>query len=388
VIYRLTVGGLENGLTQLINRMPPERYRHAVVCLTEFTDFKNRIHRPDVPVIALNKRGGWDTAVYRKFWRVLRELSPAVVHTRNLGVLEIQIVAALAGVPCRIHGEHGRDMYDLHGTRSKYTLFRKAVRPLVHHYTAVSRDLAGWLASTIGAPADCITQIYNGVDSERFCPAGGNRRVTPEGFVPENGFVVGTVGRIHTVKDQPTLVRAFLHLLEARPAARDRVRLVVVGEGPLRAECQRMLEAAGASSLAWLPGERFDIPELMQSIDLFVLPSLGEGISNTILEAMACGLPVVATRVGGTPELIVENETGMLVPPADPETFSQAIGSYLDDPDRAKRHGRAGRARIEAGFNWSAMVRNYMAVYDAVLEQCLAKIGGAPAKTSPPHTSM
>jgi glycosyltransferase involved in cell wall biosynthesis len=169
------------------------------------------------------------------------------------------------------------------------------------------------------------------------------------------------------VKDQLTLVRAFLHLLESQADACKRLRLVMVGDGPLREESRKLLCAAGAEHLAWLPGERADIPAIMRGLDVFVLPSLAEGISNTILEAMASGLPVVATRVGGNPELVEEGETGLLVPPADPVQLAEAICTYLTDHAKIVRHGRAGRKRAETEFSIEAMVNGYLAVYDAVL---------------------
>jgi len=377
IIYRLDIGGLENGLVRLINQAPADRYRHAIICLTESTDFSRRIRQPDVPVIQLQKRGGREISVYRRLWRALKGLGPTIVHTRNLGVLEAQIAAALAGVPVRIHGEHGRDMYDLDGSSVKYRLFRKSVRPLVHHYTAVSRDLAAWLVGAIGVPANRVTQIYNGVDTERFHPArAGEHRIGPESFASEGAFVVGTVGRMHTVKDQLTLVQAFLRLIETFPETRARVRLMLVGDGPLRRECKSLLESANAGNLAWLPGERSDIPELMRSMDLFVLPSLGEGISNTILEAMASGLPVVATRVGGNPELVIEGRTGTLVPASDPDAIMQAIHRYLCDPDLEPAYGRAARARVEASFSWNSMVNGYVGVYDKLLHERLGRALG------------
>jgi len=377
IIYRLDVGGLENGLVRLINHAPADRYRHAIICLTESTDFSLRIRQLGVPVIQLHKRGGREIGVYGRLWRALKELGPTIVHTRNLGVLDAQIAAALARIPIRIHGEHGRDTYDLDGSRVKYNLFRKSVRSIVHHYTAVSRDLASWLVGTIGVPANRVTQIYNGVDTELFHPAcATERRRLPDGFAPEGAFVVGTVGRMHTVKDQLNLVRAFLRLLQTFPEARARVRLMLVGDGPLQRECRSLLESANAGDLAWLPGERSDIPELMRSMDLFVLPSLGEGISNTILEAMASGLPVVATRVGGNPELVIEGRIGTLVPAADPEALMHAIHLYLCDPDLAPAYGRVARAHAEANFSWNSMVNGYIGVYDKLLRERLGPTVG------------
>ncbi len=370
IIHKLSVGGLENGLVNLINHMPEERYRHAIICLTDFTDFRNRIERKNVSMFELGKSEGNDLSVHNRLWKVLKELRPDIVHTRNLATLEYLIPATFSGVPGRIHGEHGRDMYDLDGTRAKYKLLRRAIRPFVNRYITVSTDLANWLVQRVGVRPERVTQIYNGVDLERFHP-----RVEPrpslwaEGSVPPGGMIVGTVGRLEEVKDQLTLVRAFLHLLDTESSARSRLRLVIIGDGLLRKEAMRLLKSASAEHLAWLPGERSDIPEVMRALDLFVLPSLREGISNTILEAMASGLPVVATKVGGNPELVMEGETGSLVAASDPAAMAEAILSYFKDPAKVKRHGDAGRKRAELHFGMEKMVTGYLAVYDSVLNR-------------------
>jgi sugar transferase (PEP-CTERM/EpsH1 system associated) len=369
IVRRLAMGGLENGLVNLINHMPPDRYRHAIVSLTDVTSFRDRLVRKDVEVVALNKAEGQDFGVYRRLWKVLRRLRPEIIHTRNLASLECQVVAAFARVPARIHGEHGRDIYDLDGLNPKYNFLRRAVRPFVHRYTAVSEDLAGWLVRTVGVRPARVTRICNGVDTQRFHPSAGERSsVGPEGFAARDAVVIGTVGRMEAVKDQLTLVRAFIQFVAVEAAFSKRLRLVIFGDGPLRQQARQLLRSNHAEHLAWLAGESNDIPEAMRRLDLFVLPSLREGISNTILEAMATGLPVVATRVGGNPELVEEGRTGTLVPPADPASMAAAIRSYVGDPEKLARHGRAARKRAEAEFSIEAMVNGYLAVYDAVLK--------------------
>ena len=367
VIHHLGVGGLENGLINLINHIPPERYRHAIICLKGYSDFRQRITRENVEIIALNKREGKDFSVYLNLFKIIRRLKPDIVHTRNLGTMEGQVIAAVAGARARVHGEHGRDIFDLHGRNRKYNLLRKAIRPFVDHFIAVSRDLESWLVNTVGATPHRINQIYNGVDSLRFHPRSGkNFKGGPPGFFTENAFVIGSVGRMASVKNYPGLIQAFLALLE-EPAARERFRLLIVGEGSSRQECIEMLREAGAEALAWFPGERADIPELMNTMDLFVLPSLGEGISNTILEAMATGLPVVATNVGGNVELVKEGLTGILVPPGEPAAMAQAILQYHRNPDLIIKHGKAARQQIEASFSMEAMTNGYLQVYDKAL---------------------
>ena len=369
LIHRLAVGGLENGLVNLINLTPPERYRHAVICMTEYTEFRDRICRPDVPVWALHKREGQDPAAYVRLWKLLRRLRPQILHTRTFGVLDGQICAALAGVPGRVHGEHGRSDDRSRFQRYRRRFLRTSVDPLVHHYTAVSHDLASWLVEAAGVSEDRVTLIYNGVDMNRFSPGGTSRAaLLPPGF-PEGALVIGTVGRMQPVKDQLTLARALLHLLESVPDARHRIRLVMAGDGPLRRQVQDLLGAAGALDLAWLPGERSDIPQIMRALDVFVLPSLSEGTSNTILEAMASGLPVVATRVGGNPELVSEGTTGFLTPPDDPAAMSAALRRYLENPALRLDHGHAARAAVKTRFSLEAMLGGYLGVYDAVLQR-------------------
>jgi sugar transferase (PEP-CTERM/EpsH1 system associated) len=364
------VGGLENGIVNLINYAPAERYCHAVVSLTDITDFRDRIQRVDVPVFALHKREGKDLGVHVRLWKVLRQLHPAILHTRNTSAIEYQLIAALAGITGRVHGEHGRDVYDLDGLNRKYRLLRKALTPVVSCYTAVSQDLAQWLVQAVGVRTDKVFHVCNGVDTHRFYP--GNSGALPVGradFAARGTTVIGTVGRMEPVKDQTTLVRAFLYLVKSNPDMRERLRLLMVGAGTLLAESQRLIRKAGVESLVWLTGERDDIPEVMRSFDLFVLPSIAEGISNTILEAMASGLPVIATNVGGNSELVVEGQTGMLVPASDPVAMAAAIQSYLTNPAKLERHGRAGRKRAEEQFSIEAMVNGYLDVYDAVLQK-------------------
>jgi sugar transferase (PEP-CTERM/EpsH1 system associated) len=371
IVYRFDTGGLENGVVNLINHLPTTAFRHAVVALTEVApQFSRRVQRDDVEMIALHKPAGHGFKLYPQLHRLFRQRRPAIVHTRNLAALECQVPAALAGVPVRIHGEHGRDVDDLDGTSVRYQWARRVYSPFVHQYVALSRDLAGYLEGCVGVPPARISQVYNGVDLDRFQGQRGNRQTIPD--CPFNDpalFVVGTVGRMQTVKAQTLLARAFVRALEQQPSLRDRLRLVMVGEGPLRAESQALLDAAGVTSLAWLPGERDDVPDVMRGLDCFVLPSLAEGISNTILEAMACGLPVLATAVGGNVELVDDGVTGALVAGADVDALAAGLVVMASNPARAAAMGLAGRARVERHFSLRSMVGAYHGLYDKLLAE-------------------
>ncbi len=369
VVTRFDTGGLENGVVNLINHMPAQAYRHAVVALTAVTDFSRRVRADDVRFIALNKGPGQGFKLYPRMWRLVRELRPAVVHTRNLGPLEMQVAVAAAGDAVRVHGEHGRELNDLEGNNRKLQQLRRLYAPFVHRYVALSRDLQAYLVQKVGIAPGRITQIYNGVDTRRFQPlveGGGAIEGWPFINTPQP-WVVGTVGRLQGVKDQTLLARAFARALALRPALRGHWRLVMVGDGPLRQAVQDVLSEAGCAALAWLPGERNDVPTVMQRMHCFVLPSKAEGISNTILEAMACGLPVVATAVGGNGELVQAGRTGLLVAAGDVDGLAQALLQLHDDPHRQLAMGAEARREVERRFSLPAMVSAYQALYDQAL---------------------
>ncbi len=383
VVYHFGVGGLENGLVNLINRLPASRWRHAVIALTQATEaMRARVARPDVTYVELNKGPGHLLPLYPRLTRVLRDLRPAIVHTRNLAALEAAVPARLARVPAVVHGEHGRDADDIDGRNARRLWTRRLFSPFVTRYVALSGELQRYLVERVGIAPARIERIINGVDTARFT-ARGRARAPIDGchFADPRLFLIGTVGRLDAVKDQTNLARAFVAALRRHSGARERLRLAIVGDGPLREEVQRVLAEADATPLAWLAGERHDIPAVMRGLDLFVLPSLAEGISNTLLEAMASGLPVIATRVGGNAELMEEGLTGRLVPRADPEAMATAILRYFDDPLLARRHGGAGRSLVEKRFSLELMVRRYDELYASVLRPGLTTASTvAPAR--------
>jgi len=368
VVHRFDTGGLENGVVNLINHMPPQAYRHAVMALTEVTDFRRRVFASDVRFMALHKGPGQGFRLYPRVWRMVREMRPAVVHTRNLGPLEMQVAVAAACGAVRVHGEHGRELNDVDGSNRKLQRLRRLYAPFVHRYVALSRELETYLVEKVGIAGKRIEQIYNGVDAQRFRPlTGAPGPIEGWHLNAETPWIVGTVGRMQAVKDQTLLARAFVHALLLRPELKRVWRLVMVGAGPLQEEVRTVLTDAGLASLAWLPGERADVPDIMQRMHCFVLPSLTEGISNTILEAMACGLPVVATDVGGNGELVQAGRTGLLVAAGDIDGMAQALLQIYDAPERARAMGAQSRREVESRFSLPAMVAAYQALYDQEL---------------------
>jgi sugar transferase (PEP-CTERM/EpsH1 system associated) len=362
IVFRFDYGGLENGLVNVVNGLPQESFRHVIIALSEASDFCNRIRRPDVGIYALAKQPGQDPGCYVRLYGLLRQLRPAVAHTRNLGTLEGALVARLAGTRARIHGEHGWDTHDPDGTRLKYRVLRRLMSPSVDRFVVVSLELQRWLTETVGVSLARVVRICNGVDVKRFRPAEhtGDRLLARHRFPPDS-LVVGSVTRFSPIKDPLNLVRAFI--AARRDPAGANLRLVMAGDGSLKADAERLLSAAGLQDDAWLPGSRDDIPALLREFDVFVLGSQREGISNTVLEAMATGLPVVASATGGNLELVLDGETGRLVPPGDSSHLTRVLLDYARDPLMRGAHGRAARRRAEGDYSLDRMLTAYEALY-------------------------
>lgn len=372
--YALDFGGLESLLVERINRMPSNRYRHAVICLTHYTEFSNKIRKPGVGLYALHKPPGQAPATHVALWKLLRRLRPTVLHTYNLAAVEYGVTGLLAGVPVRIHGSHGREASDPEGRNPLHNRLRKWMTPFYDICYSNSPELLSWNRSVIGVPDAKSRLLNNGIDTERFRPARHSPRPAGMENFPPNCVVVGTVGRIQDVKNQSLLVDAFARLRALVPAQRANVRLAIVGAGPQLSFLREKVASMGLADMVWLPGARMDVPEILNAFSVFALPSIAEGTPGSVLEAMATALPVVATRVGGVSDVVCDGETGFMVPSRDPEAMAAALARYCMDPGLAARHGTAGRAWVERKFAMDSMVAAYTDMYD---ELCKKKLQGA-----------
>ncbi|GGX90402.1 TIGR03088 family PEP-CTERM/XrtA system glycosyltransferase [Massilia dura] len=369
LIYRLDFGGLETLMVERINRMPAGAYRHAIVCLTDYNPaFARKITRADVEVHALHKQPGQSPGTHAALWRLLRRLRPAVLHSYNLSAVEYGPAALLAGVPVRVNGAHGRDHGDPHGTNRKHNALRRLMVPFYDCCYANSAAMETWNRDVIRVPAHKSRMLANGIDAERFQPRVPGAAALPEGcpFGPGD-FVIGTVGRVQAVKDHATLVDAFALLRTRRPDVA--LRLAIVGDGPLLDSLRSKVASLGLENVAWLPGARTDVAQILHSLHVFAMPSIAEGTPGSALEAMASGLPVVGTRVGGIPEVVDEGVTGTLVPASDPVALAAALETYVLAPELAARHGAAGRERVLRKYSMAAMVAAYHGMYDSLCER-------------------
>lgn len=355
VVHSFGVGGMETGIVKLIAKSM-DLFTHQIVCFQR--PGENELQVPGgTPVLYLNKPQGRSIHHVFELARLLKRVAPDVIHTRNWSGLDGIVAARLAGLRNVVHGEHGWSIEDPYGNNPRRIFLRRLCSSWVCEYTCVSRQLAEWLKSKVRVRRP-ITQIYNGVDTDRFKPAVSLQLARSRLNLPIDGYIIGIVGRLDPIKNHAALIRAFFILQSEIPGS----ILLVVGEGPERTRLEKM-----ASERVIFLGSRNDVPELLQCMDVFVLPSLNEGISNTILEAMATGIPVVATRVGGNPELVRDGVDGTLFEPEDVNGLAAILARYGRETQLRKAHGESGRERVIESFSVEKMVRSYEQVYRRVI---------------------
>lgn len=363
MVYRFATGGLENVIVQLVNGLPSAKFRHTVVAISEVDSaFAARITRPDVEVIALNKTPGQPFKLYPQVYRLLKKLKPDVLHSCNLAAMEFASVAALARVPLRVHAEHGWDVGELDGQNSRYRLLRRLYKPFVHEFIAVAEPQKDYLQHSIGVAPEHLHVIPNGVDTERFRPRRDDDAL-PAGFPFRRGehWIIGTIGRQAAVKNPLLLVDAFIQLMQSNAPGIETMRLMMVGDGPLYESIVQRIAEAGLNDKAWLTGVRADVPELLRAMDCFVLPSLSEATSCTLQEAMATGLPIIATQVGGNAALLENGRYGRLIPSED---TSALAGELLTQYGlRVESDHLAARASIIRRYGLDGVLARYAALF-------------------------
>ena len=357
VNFSLGTGGLETGLINLIRHLPSDEFEHGIFTMKGLGPNADRARALGAHVEQVGSMEGRNRTIIWKLMRRLRWFRPHIVHTRNFGAMDAIIAARLARVPRVVHGEHGYDKADPDGTNKKRRRIRRWLAPGVSRFVTVSDELNAWLSAHGGSIEKKVTTIHNGVDLDRF-------RWVSEKPVPTGPpLVIGTVARLVPIKDQASMIKAFSILAGRHPD----LKLRLVGDGPLRTELQDLARSTGHGDRVEFAGERNDVDVQFDGLSVFLLSSLNEGISNTVLEAMASGRPVIATRVGGNPELVVEGETGVLVDRQSSEDLARAIEVYLKNPDLLEAHGAAGRRRAIEHFSIPRMVEDYRQLYRSVL---------------------
>lgn len=363
VMDSLGNGGLENGVVNLIRHMDARRYEHAICTIRGLGVNADRLPPGRVRLLQTGKRPGFDWQI-PELRRAIRETRPDVVHSRNWGAIEAVMAGRLAGRCALVHSEHGLESSAATREPWRRICFRRLAFELAHSVFCVSRQLRDFHARRTGFAARRISVIHNGVDSMRFSPDPAARaRMRRELEIGEKEFCVGAVGNLLPVKDHLTLLEAVNRL---GGAARD-WRVLVAGEG---SESPKLAAAAsampgGAQRITFL-GASSRVSELLNAFDVYVLPSLNEGISNSLLEAMATGLPVIATATGGNPEVVEDGRSGLLFPPGNAPGLGEGLMRLYSEPQLGAELGAAARRRVREEFSIESMVANYEKLYERV----------------------
>jgi sugar transferase (PEP-CTERM/EpsH1 system associated) len=358
VISYMGRGGAEMGILKLIAGLG-EGFEHRI-CTTR--GFDADFVRSSISEEKMYVAGSSDLKLQFPLFRlarILRQFRPHIVHTRNWGAIEAVLAAKLTGVPVVIHSEHGYEVDMFAGLLMRRRIFRRAAYAMTDAVFAVTRELRDFHARQAWVRPEHMGVIYNGVDTQRFAPCREARiAMRKELSLPEKSFVVGAVGRLVPIKDHRTLLKAAALF----SGSGIDVRVLVVGSGPERERLQS--QATGAlEARVYFAGDSNRVPELLNAMDVFVLPSLGEGMSNTLLEAMAAGLPVLATNVGGNPEIIEDNVNGSLFTPGDAQWLADRLNLMARDPALIHQLGTAARNRAIESFSLSRMLENYRNFY-------------------------
>ena len=361
VVLNLKVGGLERVVVDLIKGLRDSNYSCVVCCLETRGEFAADVDALGVPLYVFHKKHGRDFSTIFRLAHFLREHNVALVHTHNPGAhIYGMLAAGLARVPVRVHTRHGRNFPD----DKKRVWINRILSWGTDVIVPVSDD-AGLVATNVEhiSPKK-IHRIWNGIDTNLYTP-----HHDPVAGPP----VIGTVARLSPVKDQGTMLVAFRHVLEEIPDA----RLMLAGDGPCAIKLQEQAAKLGLNGHVDFLGRCSNIPEVLKQMSIFTLSSTTEGLPMTVLEAMAAGLPIVATDVGGNRELVQPPQCGLLVPARDASALSRAYIDLLRDPQRRAQMGAASRARAVQYFSIDHMLAEYKKLYDRLLTR---KVGGQTAR--------
>jgi sugar transferase (PEP-CTERM/EpsH1 system associated) len=362
LITELGVGGAQTVLLRLLTGLDRDRFPPTVACLYNGdATVAQDLRALGIPVTDLGMTAKWRWDALWRFYRLLRRERPAILHTWMFHANFVgRIVGRLARVPIVVTS---RRNVNIGGTLREF-LNRWTAR-LGDRVIAVCEMARQAEIERARVSPDKVVTIYNGVDTNEFAALAARAAVRGRRAfgIPAGAPLVGAVGRLHRQKGFADLITALAQVREHLPA----VWLLLVGDGDLRGDLEAHAQALGLSEVVAFAGLRTDIPEILAGLDLFALPSLWEGLPNVVLEAMAAGLPVAATAVGGTPEVVVDGITGILIPPQDPEVLAQAITRLLRDPGLRYRMGQAGRERVAQRFTVERMVEQTERLYERLL---------------------
>jgi len=365
VLHSFDAGGLEEVVINLINHLNPSLFNVCVCSLTKGGAFKNRISQ-NIKIFELNKRQGNDYLIPFRLMKLFKQEKVQIVHTHNWGTLcEGTLGAKLAHIPIILHQEHGTLISVIKNKKRRILATKFLFSYVENQVITVSNTLRQAIIEFLNIDKSRIITIYNGIDVNKFDIIIDKSLKRKEIGLMNDDIVVGTIGRLAPVKNQKILIQAIGYLLNSVP----QIKLIIVGKGPLEEELKTFTQNLNLSNKVLFLGQRDDIPELLKIMDVFSLPSLYEGISITLLEAMASGVPIVATNVGGNSEVVINEETGILIQPNDYIRLAEAINGIIKDKNKATRYTQAAKLQVKNKFSLKKMVMEYEKLYSLFIEK-------------------
>lgn len=360
VVQSMETGGLENGIVNLVNHSNSDDFIVDILCLRAKGELAERIHNPNSQLFFDgNPHHGKLTAI-KKVYQHCKSHNYDIIHSHGYAtMLAAYIGGSLARCPAIINGEHGTLYY----ASRKERLVQRFLFNRMRLNLSVSSVLKNKICDLFAVSKEKFTTIINGVDTDKFQPSNSVDTsiniLANELDLNSEHIVIGSVGRLVEVKNYPSLIKAMAIVRDRYP----NTKLFLAGEGPERNKLEPLISELALEQNVTLLGRRDDVPALMKLYDIFVLPSFSEGLSNTLLEAMASGTPVVASRVGGNGEIVAEGISGYLYPSDDSQALSEVLVNLVADECKRTQMGRQARQHIEDNFSIASMVANYEATY-------------------------
>ncbi len=355
VVLSMETGGLENGIVNLINNADNSCFEVDVLCLRKKGSLADRITNQNSQVIFDGKHDHSLLSAIKKIYKSCVNGQYHIVHTHGFTTMLAGYLATkLSRTPILINGEHGTLYY----ASIKQRLLQKWLFGAMNLNLTVSKELKNKIQIEFNPSRDNFQPIINGVDSEKFNPKISST-LHSELNIPENHLIIGSVGRLVGVKNYPSLMHAFATISQKNV----NTHLVLAGAGPERPALELIASKLNLAGRVHFLGKRDDIPNVMNGYDLFVLPSFSEGLSNTLLEAMSCGVPVIASKVGGNPEIIIPNVSGFLYPSDDIEALAEILNNLCHSPSDIKKLAALSREHIVNNYSLRSMVNNYENAY-------------------------
>jgi len=362
IMHHMKMGGVEHLVYDMTNAFSNLNIKTTICCLDGILgELGEELQKKGIKIIVLNRKPGFDLNLILSLSKIIKELAPDIIHAHQYTPWFYGITASiLAKKKETIFSEHGRLYPDR--LRIKRVIYNRLILlPYTKIITVDSNHLKNALIKYEKIPAKRITILPNGIKLEPFSQVNEKNRIIKrkELGIKEDEFAIGMIARLDPIKDHKSLILAFKKVYASHP----NIKLFLAGKGPLYEDIKSLIEQLGLKDRVFLLGYYEDLYGLLSALDLYILSSHLESAPLGVMEAMAAGLPVIATNAGGTGEIILDGKDGFLVPPRDPDKMAEAIIKVLNDPKKAKEMAKKGKEKVYNYYFFDRMINDYKNLY-------------------------